>query len=50
MKLFRLLLLAGIINSASVETNKNSSSDLDTVTRATEIVKPQNGLGGADSK
>ena len=48
MKLFKLLVLAGIVSSASVEANKNSTLDLDAVTGATEIVEPQNGLGGAE--
>ena len=38
MKLFRLLVLAGIISSVSAEANKNSTFDLDAVTGATEIV------------
>jgi pimeloyl-ACP methyl ester carboxylesterase len=38
MKLFRLLVLAGIVSSVSAEANKNSTLDLDAVTGATEIV------------
>src|SRR5574344_983727 len=38
MKFFRLLVLVGIVSSASAEVNKNSTLDLDVVTGATEIV------------
>ena len=50
MKLFRLLVLAGIVSSASAEANKNSTLDFDAVTGATEIIKTQNGQGGSQAQ
>jgi len=42
MKLFRLLVLVGIVSSVSAEANKNSTLDFDAVTGATEIVSQRN--------